>query len=209
MKSKKIYLIRHGETDYNKRGVVQGSGINAPLNDTGRKQAAAFYEKYKDIPFDKVYTSELQRSIQSVQNFIDDGIPHVSFAGLNEINWGIYEGKIVNSHDSQYYETITEAWTRGEVDVRIEGGDSPIMVQERQKPVLDYIEKQENEKTILICMHGRAMRIFLCLMLGESLKNMDEFAHTNLGLYILNYTDGAFTLELANDQAHLEYITVG
>lgn len=202
-KSKKIYLIRHGQTDYNLRGVVQGSGINASLNETGYKQAAAFYDMYKDIPFDKVYTSELIRSIQSVQKFIDDGIPHDSFAGLNEINWGIYEGKIVNNHDSQYYETITEAWHRGEVDVRIEGGDSPMMVQERQKPVVDYIEKQENEETILICMHGRAMRMFLCLLLGESLKNMDQYEHTNLCLYLLNYEDGTFTLEKANDQTHL------
>ena len=92
MSTKKIYLIRHGQTDYNLRGVVQGSGIDAPLNETGRKQAEAFYQTYKSVSFDKVYTSVLQRSQQSVKKFLADGIPHEAFEGLNEISWGNREG---------------------------------------------------------------------------------------------------------------------
>jgi len=64
MKSKKIYLIRHGQTDYNLKGIVKGSGIDAPINENGRKQAELFYNAYQHIAFDKVYTSKLQRSKQ-------------------------------------------------------------------------------------------------------------------------------------------------
>ena len=206
MERKKIYLIRHGQTDYNKRGVVQGSGIDAPLNELGKQQAQAFYEKYQSIPFDRVYTSALIRSMQSVQRFIDAGIPHVSFAGLNEINWGIYEGKIVSNENSKYYERVTEAWMRGESDLRIEGGESPLMVQERQKPVLEHIVTQQDEKKVLICMHGRAMRIFLCLLLGIDLKEMDSFKHDNLGLYQLDYQQSNFSIEVANDVSHLAHL---
>ncbi|MCZ6899539.1 MAG: histidine phosphatase family protein, partial [Bacteroidetes bacterium] len=52
MISKKIYLIRHGETDLNRAGVVQGSGVDTSINDFGRRQANEFYEKYKHVPFD-------------------------------------------------------------------------------------------------------------------------------------------------------------
>lgn len=201
-------MIRHGQTDYNKRGVVQGSGVDAPLNELGELQARAFYEKYKSIPFDRVYTSALIRSIQSVQKFIDDGIPHVSFDGLNEINWGIYEGKIVNNDNNKYYEQVTEAWMRGESDLQIDGGESPLMVQERQKPVLEHILAQKNEKTILICMHGRAMRIFLCLLLAIDLKEMDSFAHDNLGLYLLDYYQSKFSVEATNDRLHLAHLLI-
>ena len=69
-------MIRHGETEYNRQGIVQGSGIDADLNETGRNQAEAFYQKYKDIPFDKVYTSALVRTHQTVEKFIEAGIPH-------------------------------------------------------------------------------------------------------------------------------------
>ena len=201
-------MIRHGQTDYNKRGVVQGSGIDAPLNELGLLQAQAFYEKYKSITFDRVYTSVLKRSIQSVQKFIDDGVPHVSFDGLNEINWGIYEGKIVNNDNNKYYEQVTEAWMQGEIDLKIDGGESPLLVQERQKPVLEHILAHKDEKTILICMHGRAMRIFLCLMLGINLKAMDSFAHDNLGLYLLDYRQNEFSVEAANDRSHLAHLLV-
>ena len=46
---------RHGQTDFNQSGIVQGSGVNASLNEIGQKQAAAFYKKFKDYPFDVIY----------------------------------------------------------------------------------------------------------------------------------------------------------
>ena len=203
--SKKIYLIRHGQTEYNRRGVVQGSGIDAPLNEIGYAQAQAFYETYHQVPFEHVYTSVLQRSIQSVQRFIDDGLPHTALVGLNEINWGKKEGQVPTSAEHSYYQDMTDAWTAGNLDLAIEGGESPNMVQERQRDALETILAATGEKTILICMHGRAIRIFLCLMLKVDLRKMDEFDHSNLGLYTLTYdydTD-LFALEKANDTSYL------
>jgi bisphosphoglycerate-dependent phosphoglycerate mutase len=71
---KEFYIIRHGETDLNKQGIIQGRGIDSDLNDTGRAQAAAFYAMYKDLTFDKVYTSALKRTHQTVKGFIDAGL---------------------------------------------------------------------------------------------------------------------------------------
>lgn len=205
MNQKKIYLIRHGQTEYNRKGIVQGSGIDAPLNDVGKFQAEAFYRAYRHVSFDKVYTSVLQRSIQSVQYFLDDGLPHTKLAGLNEINWGVKEGKVANSEDHAYYASVIKSWKQGKVDEAIEGGESPLMVMERQKVALDHILAQQDEETILICMHGRAMRVFLCLMLKHDLQNMDDFPHSNLCLYLLryDYSSDKFYLEVSNDQSHL------
>ena len=202
---KTIYLIRHGQTEYNRRGVVQGSGIDAPLNDVGWLQARAFYEAYRTVSFEHVYTSVLQRSIQSVQGFLDDGLPHTKLAGLNEISWGVKEGKVPTSSEHSYFTDMIDAWQEGEVDLAIEGGESPRMVQDRQRGALDRILAPEDESPILICMHGRAIRIFLCLMLERDLRHMDEYPHHNLGLYLLTYDYGTrqFTLERTNDIAHL------
>ena len=49
---KELYIIRHGETELNRLGIVQGRGINSDLNDTGRAQAEAFYQYYKETKFD-------------------------------------------------------------------------------------------------------------------------------------------------------------
>lgn len=201
--SKKIYLIRHAETDLNREGIVQGSGVDASINDFGRKQANKFYAKYKLIPFDKVYTSKLKRSIQTVEKFINNGIPHQSLIGLNEINWGIGEGMPFNSKADKYYYSVISKWQSGETDFPIEGGESPEDVMARQKPALEEILSNGNDQNILICMHGRAMRVFLCLMLNYPLSLMDVFQHNNLCLYILNYTGSIFTIETFNDTSHL------
>ena len=53
MSKKTIYLIRHGQTDFNKQGIVQGSGVDSSLNDEGHAQARKFFEAYHHINFDK------------------------------------------------------------------------------------------------------------------------------------------------------------
>ncbi len=203
MSTKKIYLIRHGQTDYNLQGIVQGSNVDTDLNDTGLEQSKFFFEKYKDIPFDKIYTSKLKRSQQSVALFTSLGIPTEAHEGLNEISWGNKDGHKVSVADNSYYKDILKKWSEGKFDIPIEGGESPLDVQRRQQPVWDLIKSREEEKTILICMHGRAIRILLCLLLNKNLGMMDSFEHHNLGLYILNYENNELTLELRNDLSHL------
>lgn len=205
MKRKSIYLIRHGETDLNRQGVVQGSGVNSPLNEWGEAQAKAFYNAYQHVPFDKIYTSDLQRTHQTVRGFIQQGIAHESYGGLNEISWGIREGREPNIGDNNYYRALTMAWRNGEIELASEEGESPIQVRERQLPVIETILSRPHERNILVAMHGRAMRVLLTVLFNESLDKMDDYGHSNLCLYKINYSyeSGQFELELANDITHL------
>lgn len=200
---KNIFILRHAETDFNKRGVVQGSGIDAPLNDTGKAQARAFYTRYKNYPFDKIYISALQRTLQTVKEFIDAGIPYEKLKGLNEINWGVFEGKQITPAHNEYYKMLTENWQNGMVDYRIDGGESPLMVQKRQQKDMERILSRPEEENVLICMHGRAMRILLTTLLNYPLSSMDRFAHQNAGFYHLTYNENTFSLVKANDTGHL------
>jgi broad specificity phosphatase PhoE len=206
LNTKKVYLVRHGQTDFNLKNIVQGSGVDTDLNETGRQQAEAFFEAYKHVPFDKVYTSVLKRAQQSVQRFIDLGIPHDALVGLNEISWGTKEGHRVTPQEDEYYHYMLQQWQTGHTHLRIEGGESPDDVVKRMKPAVDYILRQTDEKTILICMHGRAIRILLCYLLNYPLRSMDLFEHTNLCLYQLNYNGSTFTVEVFNDTGHLVLI---
>ena len=200
---KKIYLVRHGQTDFNLKGIVQGSGVNSHLNDKGRAQSLAFFNTYRHIGFDKIYTSVLQRSIESVQKFIDKGIAHEAYEGLNEISWGSREGQKITPEEDAYYHWVLKQWQEGNTYMPIDGGESPEAVALRQKPVLERILSSADD-TILICMHGRAIRILLCQMLNYPLKSMDMFEHENLCLYLINYTGSMFSVEKYNDTAHLK-----
>lgn len=203
MSSKKIYIIRHGQTDFNLQNIVQGSGVDSSLNGQGRAQAQAFFEMYRNVPFDKVYTSALKRTKETVKSFLELGIPTESLAGLNEISWGTKEGHKITPEEDEYYHYMLKQWHLGNTALRIEGGESPEDVVRRMQPVVDHIVAQEREQNVLICMHGRAIRILLCILLNYPLKSMDMFEHENLCLYLLDYNDSFFTVDLYNDTTHL------
>ena len=183
---KTIYLTRHGETDYNKQKIVQGSGINSDLNDTGKDQALRFYQAYKNVPFDAVYVSELKRTHQTVAHFANTHKQPTIMPEFNEINWGILEGKEPTPERYQHFLDVSAAWKAGDYQAAVEGGESPLKMWERQQIGLQKI-MQEPHETILICMHGRAIRSFLCLLTQRPLKEMDQFPHENTGLYILEH----------------------
>lgn len=68
---KRIYIIRHGETDFNRRGIMQGSSIDTDLSEVGRLQSQAFFEQYRHLAFDAIVTSSLKRTWQTVAPFLE------------------------------------------------------------------------------------------------------------------------------------------
>ncbi len=203
MTSKKIYLIRHGQTELNRRGIVQGGGVDASLNAEGVRQSLAFFHTYRDIAFDQIFTSTLRRAVESVQPFLDLGIPHERLPGLNEISWGVHEGKEITPEEDTYYHWMLKQWQEGQTHLKIDGGESPEDVVVRQREALDYILGKDGQQTILICMHGRAMRILLTQLLHYPLRAMDLFEHRNLCLYTLQGSGRMFRVEQYNDVSHL------
>ncbi|MEP7128712.1 MAG: histidine phosphatase family protein [Chitinophagales bacterium] len=200
--TREIFIVRHGETDFNLQGIVQGRGVDPSLNDTGRKQAAQFFDRYKNEAFDVIYTSSLRRTHESVKGFISKGIEWKQFSELDEISWGIFEGKRAANEFKILYRELLESWSNGNLDAKAPQGESPKEVQLRQLVFLNFFQQQTHKKT-LVCMHGRAMRIFLPTLLQKSLLTMDEFPHHNLTLYKLNYEDEKFKVKLFNNMDHL------
>ncbi len=201
---KELYIIRHGETEFNKLGRIQGRGINSDLNDTGRAQGAAFYALYKDVPFQKVYTSALKRTQQTVQGFIDAGIPWEIQSGLDELAWGELEGQHTSEETIGAFKDITEKWQSGDYDAHFVGGESPNDVAIRLKEAMELIISRKDEKLILICMHGRALRLLMCLLTDKPLSQMYDYPHQNTGLYKLSLTGDKFTILETNNTDHLK-----
>ena len=185
------------------RGIVQGSGIDSSLNEQGRSQAKAFFEHFRHVNFDRIYTSALKRTVETVQLFIDAGIPYESLAGLNEISWGSKEGQKITPEEDAYYHWMLRQWQEGNTSLKIEGGESPEDVALRQRPALERILSRPDDRNILVCMHGRAIRIILCQLLNYPLKSMDLFEHENLCLYLLDQTESMFRVEKYNYTGHL------
>lgn len=199
---RRIYLIRHGQTEPNRQHIIQGSGLDASLNETGQQQARDFYAAYRHIPFDKVFTSALRRTWESVADFLDAGLTQVVVPEFNEISWGIKDGTKIDASEQFEYYSLMEDWKAGLLDRAFEKGESPRQVANRLKRGIEILNQTEGN-TFLLCMHGRAMRIFLCLLLNEPLERMESFAHSNLCLYILSQGPKGWEIELRNSTAHL------
>ena len=201
---KEIYIIRHGETELNRQGIVQGRGIDSDLNDTGRAQAEAFYQTYKNIPFDKIYTSDLKRTWQTVQKFIDSGLPWERLSGLDELAWGVWEGKSNTEDSRDAFRLMLESWESGDYTAHFEGGESVQDVYDRLKTPMEILSGRPEEEKVLLCMHGRAMRVFLCLLTGKPLSEMTGFAHQNTILFKIGYEAGKFSILEFGSIKHLE-----
>ena len=201
---KTLYIVRHGQTDLNKQGIVQGRGRDTDLNEEGRHQAQLFYNAYKQVPFDKIYISELKRTQQSIQPFIDLGIPYQKLPGLDELAWGVLEGKPSTPANKAAFMKLLRRWLEGELDSKFEGGESPNEVKTRQLEAMQVIMSHPEEKTVLVCMHGRALRLLLCILMNKPLTEMENYPHQNLVLYKITWDGEKYEIADFNNAQHLK-----
>lgn len=208
---KRIYIVRHGETDFNKQNLIQGRSIDASLNALGHRQAQAFYDYYKHTKFDKVYTSSLHRTHQSMAPLIASGVPHEINAGFDEMDFGVMEGQPMFDEQGRFaLEWLLNRWRNNEGDARCDNGESPNDIITRLKVALEAVIANREEENVVICMHGRAIRILLCYLLNEPISRMDQHLHHNLGVSIFDYdyTTGTYTPVALANYDHLEKLSM-
>ncbi len=200
---KTIYFIRHGQTEMNRLKIVQGSGVDSDLNEFGRMQAQAFFDFYKNHDFELVISSALKRTIQTVEPFLYKKIPFESWAEINEINWGIHEGRKAEPWMIESYNKMVGQWAIGNFDASLKDGESARQLADRIGLFLENIKKR-TEKSILVCTHGRTLRCLMCLVKGQHLREMESYTHSNTGLFKVHWKSRKFIVELENDTSHLK-----
>lgn len=199
---KTIWIIRHGETKLNALNIVQGQKMNEPLNDKGRQQALQFWTRYRHEPFDLVLYSNLLRSQQTVLPFLTAGLQATELEDLKEINWGINEGLPSCQEVTGRFSVLTDHWVNGNLDARIENGESANELLTRALYCVDYFERVQRRQ-ILVCSHGRTIRALVCLLHKRPLTDMEEFHHSNLGLYKFDFDGHVWQCTHSNDTSHL------
>jgi phosphoserine phosphatase len=199
---KRMYIFRHGETEYNRMKMMQGRSIDISLNEEGISQVNKFFEYYKKIPFDVVFSSDLKRSMESVARFRDLDIPHVIDPRITEVSWGINEGKVLDAEIMERFRIMIQEWKNGNHDYCIPGGESANELKNRIENFVRDI-KRRKEKNILINTHGRALRMLVTRLLDEPVEAMEKYEHNNTGMYLFEYDGDLITLIKENDTSHL------
>ncbi len=187
----KIYLVRHGETDWNKERRLQGHA-DIPLNVFGRELAQKTAEGLKDISFDIAYTSPLIRAKETAQIIIGDRkIPCFEEPRLQEIGFGEYEG-LCCSKDSwnipnDEFDHFFHAPQKYQVP---QNGESFQELLDRTSEFMQELFAQESYRnaTILIATHGAALRAILNNIREIPLASFWEGGvHLNCAVTIIEY----------------------
>lgn len=202
---KHLYIIRHGQTDFNLRKIVQGSGIDSSINATGEAQAAAFFAHYKHLPFAHIHTSTLQRTQQTVAGFLQQDITHTAWNGLNEIGWGQHEGQVPSPESRADYLRTAEAWSNGDYQAAVQGGESLATLADRLRPFVQHI-RQIDAPYQLVCTHGRTLSCLTTLLLEQPLHYGKHYKHANTGLNHFVFDGQRFKLLKQNHTEHLELL---
>lgn len=202
-----LYLIRHGETEPNRLGIVQGRGIDAPLNDSGRQQADRLADHLATAPIQAAYTSTLCRAGETAEILLRRRREPVTlhrWADLDEMNWGVHEGQPFRPPVSDDIARIKQDWLHGRYDVGPEKGESVREVQNRSVAAIQRIVELNSGRAVLVVSHGRMMRILLATLLTDfGLERMEEMNLDNTGVNLLHWEEGRFHAEVLNSTVHL------
>ncbi len=203
MSNQRLFIIRHGETDFNRKDMMQGRGINAPLNERGKKQSQQLTTALKNESADQVIASSMLRSIQTAQTLaISQSLPIQSYEELDEMNFGKLEGK-KSAVIGDELNRIHNEWAAGNVSLPMPGGESPLEVFERANGKLQDLLVGPRSKTLFIVLHGRLIRILLSEWLGYGLKNMHKIDHHNGSIYHVRKNGASYEEVYLNKIDHL------
>lgn len=174
MANTRLYLIRHGQTDWNVKAALQGR-TDIPLNDTGRQQAQQARRRLEGIRFDAVYSSPLSRAFETA--CIVSGWPAqriVKDPRLTEIAFGPYEGKDTHTLGAEFAPFFADPAAYRPP----QGGESLEHLLARSAEFLDFVARQHPDQTMLAAGHGAALHALLTAALAAPL---DQFWSVSLG----------------------------
>jgi broad specificity phosphatase PhoE len=174
--STELYLIRHGETDWNRRNLYQGT-TDVPLNDAGREQAEALAERLRGVAFDAAYTSPLRRAADTARAVLrGTGVPLMKVRELMELSYGLWQGR---SQEASGEPELELRWRQAPWTVRFPGGESLEDVRMRGAAAIGAILAAHGGGTVLVSGHGHLNRVLLIHLLGLPRESFWEIAQPN------------------------------
>ena len=202
------YLVRHGQTDWNADGRLQGQA-DPPLNAAGREQARAVAERLTAVSFAAAYASDLRRVADTAAAVMQGRQPPVTtLAELREKQFGEWEGitfQEAEARDPERYRKIFRVASYDGVTAP-PGGESDNQLLRRLAGVAERLRVLHGggEENILVAGHGGSLCALIVSLLGLPASAIWRFRLANGGLSVVTvFDDGAATLDLFNDTGHL------
>ena len=180
--SLRLYIARHGETDWNLEHRLQG-WTDRPLNETGRRQAVELADALKGIHLDAIYSSTLSRSRDTARTVAGNTMTVKSLDGLRERNYGHYQG---GSDTAPEYLRRLNDWTD-----RLDDGESLNQLLARSRDSLVQIRREHPTGNVLIVAHRITNQMLLRALLDLTPEQTVKIVQDNDEVYLVEIDAGA------------------
>ena len=198
----KIFLIRHGETEWNKAGILQGNS-NIQLLPEGIEQAKLLAEHAPFHAVDAIYSSDLSRALATAKILAEKfNLPVFEERGLRETNFGDWEGRYINELVKEFPDDFGNFFIKPD-KIKPPNGETFLESQARVMNALDEIIAEHENQNIAVVCHGAAIRLIICAALDIRIRKMWSISQFNTALNVLTYDEGIFRVELLNSTLHL------
>lgn len=201
----RIFLVRHGETEWNRIRRFQGRS-DLPLNQTGNDQARALALALKDKSFTAIYSSPLIRAMETARHIraFHPLTPMFEEEGLIEMDLGDFEGIDARRWIKEYPD-FRKSWEKDPSALKMPGGEGLQEVQARAMDALQHIVGiYPTDSTLLICSHNFVILTILCHVLEIPLDRFRELRQETAAFNVLCQQGNRFYAEVENERSHLQ-----
>jgi len=193
-----VILVRHGETEYNAQGRLQGYSP-VPLSARGRQQARLVGPRVQPLRPAVLYSSDIQRAHETATILSQHvGLPVQACPGLREWNIGNWMDRMAED----FYAHLAAIGAHPATHVP-EGGESQVQTQTRMVAQMQDWAEQHAEGTILGVSHGTAIDLFVRHILGLDVHQSPPYHIANASINIFRYQDEQWEIITLNEVGHL------
>ena len=199
----KLYIVRHGETEWNVIKRFQGQ-LNTPLTEKGMEKLRETGKNLENVMFEEIYTSELERTVNSAEIILNENRGYKNkkmelkkLAELNEVHFGVWQGLKYEEVFLKYPEEANNYF------YNVKNYKAENIKAENLKDALkrflrgiNKILDSHKSGNILVVTHGTVFEMFINYVENSSIFDIDERTLMGNGDYkIFSYEDGKFQEE--------------
>ncbi|PNG26162.1 histidine phosphatase family protein [Methylocella silvestris] len=197
-------LVRHGETDWNAEGRLQGQ-LDIGLNASGRAQAKAAATRLAACRFDAIFSSDLERAYDTAVPMGKAlGLPVETTPALRERFFGAFQG-LTHAEAQALFPADYARFAARDPEAPLPGdGESLCAFSRRVGGALNHLADELGGNTILIVAHGGVLDMARRLASGQDLRQKRDFTLLNAALNWIERRDGQWAVQSWGDVAHLD-----
>jgi len=198
-----IYLVRHGQTAWNKEEIFRGR-TDVPLDETGLRQAESAGEYFKGVEIHGIYSSPLSRAWETAQRIAQfHNLEVQPLPGIIDMSFGNWEGHAhqeIREIDGETY----RQWVESPHLARLPGGESLDDVRARSMTALEELVRNHSGKALVLVSHRVICKVLICAILGLDNSHFWQITQDTTAINLIQYKNGKYILSLMNETCHLK-----